>query len=317
MLKNLMLLLVIFSVAYSASIDFTVQNQSCPDNANFLQVIFNLPTCIVERFFSSLVSGFVYSAKEFLENSLNFIVTGPNLDLFCTPYTQIMRILESLYTLALMGVGAYYIATSADVEKRAKAKLWIQNLLYLIVVLAFSFSIFKMIVELNQYITTSIYDTSFSNLLSIQVVFSSLVFAMVLSFNFLSAAALTFFTLITRYLMIPFLLLLFPIAIFLYFMPFTRDWGLFLLKFIVIIIFMTSIDAVLILGLTYLFNSGDPALAGGFVQGIALMLGFGLIGFVNVLIYLIAVFSLVSVVLRVLNAAVSVGWKVAMLLALL
>ena len=317
MLKNMILLLVIFSVAYSTSIDFTVQNQSCPDNANFLQVIFNLPTCIVERFFSSIVDGFVYSAKEFLENSLNFIVTGPNLDLFCTPYTQIMRILESLYTLALMGVGAYYIATAADVEKRAKAKLWIQNLLYLIIALAFSFSIFQMIVELNQYITTSIYDTSFSNLLNIQVVFSSLVFAMVLSFNFLSAAALTFFTLITRYLMIPFLLLLFPIAIFLYFLPFTREWGLFLLKFIVIILFMTSIDAILILGLSYLFNSGDPALAGGFVQGIALMLGFGLIGFVNVLIYLIAGFSLVSVVSRVLNSAVSIGWKVAMLLALL
>jgi succinate dehydrogenase hydrophobic anchor subunit len=124
----------------------TITNQSCPDNANFLQVIYNLPTCTVEKFFSSLVSGFVYSAKEFLENSLNFIVASPNLDSFCTPYTQIMSILESLYTLALMGVGAYYIATAADVEKRAKAKLWIQNVLYLIIVLAFSFSIFKMIV---------------------------------------------------------------------------------------------------------------------------------------------------------------------------
>ena len=317
MLKNIILMLILFTVAYSASIDFTIQNSSCPDNANFLQVIYNLPNCIVEKFFSSLVSGFVYSAKEFLDNSLIFITTGPNLDSFCTPYTQVMRILESLYTLALMGVGAYYIATAADVEKRTTAKLWIQNILFLIVILAFSFSIFKMIVELNQYITISIYDSSFSNLLNIQVVFSSVVFATVLSFNFLSAAALTFFTLITRYLMIPFLLLMFPIAIFLYFIPFTREWGLFILKFTLLIIFMTSIDAILILALSYLFNSGDPVLTGGFVQGMALMLGFGLIGFVNLLIYLIATFSIVSVVLRVLNAAVSVGWKVAMLLALL
>ena len=317
MLKYLALLLVICSIGHSASIGVTVTNQSCPVNADFLTVIYNLPTCIVENFFSSLVSGFVYSAQEFLENSLNFIVTGPNLDSFCTPYTQVMSVLESLYTLALMGIGAYYIATAADPEKRAKAKLWIQNVLYLIITLAFSFSIFGMIVELNQYITTSIYNASFSDLLNIQVVFSSLVFATVLSFNFLIAAALTFMTLLTRYLMIPFLLLLFPIAIFLYFLPFTREWGLFLLKFTVIIIFMTSIDAVLILGLSYLFNSGDPNLAGGFVQGMALILGFGLIGFVNVLIYLIAVFSLVSAGLRVLNAAISVGWKVAMLLALM
>ena len=317
MLKYLIALLVICSVGFSASINVTVTGQSCPNNADFLQVIYNLPTCITESFFSSLVSGFVYSAQQFLINSLNFIITGPNLDTFCTPYSQVMSVLESLYTIALMGVGAYYISSAANVEKRVKAKLWIQNILYLIIILAFSYSIFGMIVELNQYITTSIYNASFSNLLNIQTVFSSLIFATTLSLIFVMAALLTFMTLLTRYLMIPFLLLLFPIAIFLYFLPFTKDWGLFLLKFSIIIIFMTSIDAVLILGLSYLFNSGDPNLTGGFVQGIALMLGFGLIGFVNVLIYLIAAFSLVSVGLRVLNAAISVGWKVAMLLAFL
>ena len=166
MLKYLVLLLIICSIGFSASINVTVTNQACPDNADFLQVIYNLPTCITESFFSSLVSGFVYSAQEFLENSLKFIVTGPNLDSFCTPYTQVMSVLESLYTLALMGIGAYYITTTADPVKRAKAKLWIQNVIYLIIALAFSFSIFGMIVELNQYITTSIYNASFSDLLN-------------------------------------------------------------------------------------------------------------------------------------------------------
>jgi hypothetical protein len=154
-------------------------------------------------------------------------------------------------------------------------------------------------------------------LLNIHVVASSLIFASVLSLNFLTAAGLTFFTLISRYLLIPFLLLLFPIAIFLYFMPFTREWGAFIIKFIIIIIFMTSVDAILISALSYLFSAADPAISGGFTQGIALMLGFGLIGFVNVLIYVIATFSLVSAFMRILNTAMSIGWKLAMLLALL
>jgi len=317
LLKYILFALLIVSFAFSSSIDFRIESTSCPDTASFLEVLYNLPTCIVEKFFTTLVSGFVYSAKEFLDNSLTFIVTGPNLDSFCTPYSQVMRILESLYTIALMGVGAYYIATAADPEKRTRAKLWIQNILFVIIILAFSFSIFKMIIELNQYITTSIYSTSFSDMLNIRMVFSSLVFASILSVNFVAAAGLTFITLLVRYLMIPFLLLLFPISIFLYFMPFTKEWGSFLLKFIFLIIFMTSIDAILVLGMSYLFTSGDPALSGGFVQGMALMLGFGLIGFVNVLIYIIAIFSFVSAVLRVFNSFISVGWKIAMLLALL
>lgn len=317
MLKQLFVLALILSVASAASIDVQIQNQSCPDNANFLQVLFNLPTCIVEKFFTTLVNGLVYSAKEFLENSLNFIVAGPNIDFFCSPYSQVMKVLESLYTIALMGVGAYYIASAADAEKRAKAKLWIQNLFFMIILLSFSFGIFKMILEINQYITASIYSQSFSNMLNIQVVFSSLIFALVFSFNFVAMAWSTFFTLLLRYIMIPFLLLLFPIAIFLYFLPFTKEWGSFMLKFILLIIFMTSIDAVVVSSLSYLLGAGDPNLSGGFLQAMALMLGFGLIGLVNLAIYVIAVLSVVLTVLRMFESAISIGWKIAMLAAFL
>jgi hypothetical protein len=308
---------LITTFVFSTSIDFQIQNQSCPDNANFLEVIYNLPSCIVEKFFSSLVSGFVYSAKEFLESSLKFIITGPDLDSFCSPFTKIMKIIESLYTLALMGVGAYYIATSADPEKRAKSKLWIQNILFMIILLSFSFPIFKMIMDLNLYITTTIYNESFSDMLNVEVAFTSLIFALVLSFVFIIAAGITFLTLVIRYIMIPFLLLLFPLAIFLYFIPFTKEWGSFLIRFMVIIIFMTAIDAIIVLGMSFLFSAGDPNLAGGFVQAITLMLGFGMIGIVNIIIYLIAILSLVMAFLRMFESAISIGWKVAMLAALL
>lgn len=317
MLKQMFFVLLIASFAFSTDINFQIQNQSCPDNANFLQVLYNLPTCIVEKFFNTIVNGFVYSAKEFLENSLKFIITGPNLDSYCSPFTKIMKIIESLYTLALMGVGAYYITTAADPEKRVKARLWIQNVLFMIILLSFSFPIFKMVMDLNLYITTSIYSQSFSDMLNVQVAFTSLIFALVLSFVFIIAAATTFITLVIRYLMIPFLLLLFPIAIFLYFIPFTKEWGSFLLKFIMLILFMTAIDAVIVLGMSYLLGSGDPLISGGFVQAITLMLGFGLIGIVNIIIYVIAVLSLVLAVLRMFEGAISIGWKIAMLAALL
>ncbi len=304
-------------MVFSTSINFTVTGASCPSSASFLDVIYNLPTCIVENFFTSLINGFIYSANQFLSNSLTFIITGPNLNLFCSPYSQVMGILESLYTLALMGVGAYYIATAADIQKRANAKRWIQNILLVIVVLAVSFNIFQMIIELNQYVTTSIYSTALSSLLDIRMSFTSFIFAFILSFNFIAAAGLTFSTLLTRYLMIPFLLLLFPIAIFLYFIPFTKEWGKFLLKFILLIIFMTSIDAILISGLSYLFSIGDPVLSSGFIQGMALMFGFGLIGFVNLLIYIIATFSFLESAFGFFKDITSFGWQIAMLLALL
>lgn len=305
------------SFSFAVSIDVEVESESCPDTLNFLEVLYNLPACIVEKFFSTIISGFVYSAKEFLENSLNFITRGPDINLFCYPYSRVMRILESLYTIALMGTGVYYIVSVTNPEKRSNAKFWIQNIFFMIIALSFSFPIFEMILEINQYITVSIYNESFSDMLTIESSLSSLIFAFVLSISFIFAAALTFITLLIRYLMIPFLLLLFPFAIFLYFIPFSKEWGSFLLKFILIIIFMTSADAVLVLGMSYLFGAGDPNISSGFVQGMALMLGFGLIGFVNIIIYIIALVSLIFAVVRMFESTLSVAWKVALLAKLL
>ncbi len=317
MIKQIFVLLVFVALAFSTSINVQVQNQACPANADFLQVLYNLPTCIVETLFSSLISGFVYSAAQFLGNALNLIVNGPDVTLFCSPYTSVMKVLESLYTIALMGVGGYYIFSATEPEQIAKSKLWIQNIFFMIIILSLSFSIFKMILEVNQYVTNSVYDQAFTNTLNINASFSSLIFGLVFATNSIFAAGLTFFTLLTRYLMIPFLLLLFPCAIFLSFVPFTKAWGSFLLKFIVIIIFMTSIDALLIAGISHLYSVKDPNLAGGFVQATALMMGFGLIGFVNVLIYILATLSLIVAVVKVAQAGFSVAWKIAMLAALL
>lgn len=314
--KQIFFLLLFLSFTFATSIDVQIQNQSCPDNADFLKVLYNLPTCIVEKFFSSLISGFVYSAKQFLENSLNFIVKGPDITLFCSPYSKIMKILESLYTIALMGVGTYYIVNATEPEKRANSKLWIQNIFFMIIALSVSFSIFKMILEINQYITSSIYNNALANL-SIQATFSSLIFAFILSLNFILAAGVTFLTLLIRYIMIPFLLLLFPFAIFLYFIPFTKSWGSFLFKFILMIIFMTSVDAILILGLSFLFSVNDPNISGGFIQGMALMIGFGLIGIINVIIYIIAVLSLIFGAVKMFEGVISIGWKIALLAKLL
>jgi hypothetical protein len=174
-----------------------------------------------------------------------------------------------------------------------------------------------MILDLNLYLTTSIYSESFSDLLTVGTAFSSIVFATIISFNFLLASSLTFFTLLVRYLMLPFLLLAFPVSIFLYFLPFTKEWGAFMVKFSLAIIFMTTIDAIVVLGMSYLFEAGDPLIADGFVNGIALMLGFGLIGLINLIIYAIAVLSLVMAAVKVFESVISIGWKIAMLAALL
>lgn len=317
MLKYIILLLVLISISQATSIEFNITEQTCPTTADFITVLYNLPTCIVERAVTTIIDGLVYSSKQFLENSLNFIITGPNLSLFCSPYNNVMRIIESLYTLALMGFGTYYIVNANDPAKRAQSKLWIQDLLLMIIVLSFSFNLFKILIDLNQYLTTSIYNEGFADLLNIQNDFSSLIFGLLIGFGYAGLSLMTFVTLFSRYLLIPFLLLIFPFAILLYFLPFSKPIGTFILKFTLLIIFMTTADALVILGMSYLLTSGDPLLSSGFLKGLAIMFGFGLIGVINSIIYLVATISVVSIVLKTFEGAISLGWKIAVLASML
>lgn len=316
MLKQLFFLLILAYCIHATSFGIVVQNQTCPDNSSLTFVLQNLPACNAEKLFSTINDGFIYSAKQFLDNTLTFVISSPNTKLYCKPYNALMGVLETLYAIALMIIGGLYIVSANDIQARTKSKIWLQNLMLMILSLTFAFPIFNMILEVNQYITTSIYNQSFLDVFDIQVVFSSLIFSFSFSTFTLFSAALAFFTLLVRYMLIPFLLLLFPIGILLYFLPFTKDWGGFILKFILLILFMTSFDAVLILGVSYLLNSGDPLLV-GFIKGTAIAIGFGSIGFVNVIIYLAAISSVLAFANKITGGIISTLTKAGVLIALL
>ena len=314
-IKALFILLILVSSIFAQSIDIEVNSPACDNEGDLLGAIINLPMCIVEAFFGMLVSGIIYSAKQFFDIAIGFLTATPDLNWFCAPYNSIMSILESFYTIMLMGLGAYYIINSTDVEGRTKSKVWFKNIFFMIIALAFSFSIFGMILDINQYISTSLYSEASEEIFDINAGLSNLIFALVIAFSLLISGMITFFTLIIRYIMIPFLLFLFPIGIFLYFIPATKSWGSFIFKFSLIIIFMTSVDAILLLGMSSMFSAPDPNLASDLIKALALILGFGMIGLVNIIIYIIAILSLVSQAVSIVESIISAIMKIAIIKA--
>jgi hypothetical protein len=64
---------------------------------------------------------------------------------------------------------------------------------------------------------------------------------------------------------------------------------------------MTAIDAVFIAGLASLFSSPDPNLLDSFVKSMAVMLGFGLVGIINLALFVIAMLSVVEPILQTLG----------------
>jgi hypothetical protein len=187
----------------------------------------------------------------------------------------------------------------------------------MVVALSLSFYAFQMLIDLNQYVASEFMSKANLDFFSVGAAFSSVVFLLILSASVAFVFLITFVTLLIRYILIPFLFLAFPIALFLYFIPPTQSWGKVLLQAIGIIVFMTSIDALILLGLSALFHSPDPNLAGDFVHSMAVLLGFGTLGLVNVTLFLFAVLLVVLEGLRGIGEVLSYAVKVAMIASFL
>jgi len=260
---------------------------------DILGALSSLPQGIVESFFSYTVSGLVASTHQLVDSSFQFMFSSPDPAWFCNPYNGIMAIVETLYTLVLTGLALYFILRSNDAEGRANAKKWLSNMLVMIAVLSFSFQIFQAMLDLNTYLAASFASDSMKSVFESPVSFGSAVFALIVLIPSIGAMLLTLVTLIVRYLLIPCLLLFFPFALFLYFVPLTHKWGRAFLSITAAIVFMTAFDALLLLGFSSLFSAPDPNLADSLARAFAILFGFGAIGLANLAIFILAILSIV------------------------
>ena len=291
-MRKIFVLILLFSlsnIAHPAGGNSTI----IIDFSGVINAITNLPNSIVQSFFTYTVSGLSASSQQLVDSSFKFMFSSPDPNWFCSPYNGIMAILETLYSLMLMGVALFFMLRSNDAEGRAAAKSWLQNMLIMVVLLSFSFQIFQMLLGFNTNLATSFARASMKSLFQTPANFASAVFALVILVFSIAGMFLTMITLLMRYLLIPFLLFLFPFAIFLYFTPFTQRWGRTFLAVIAAIVLMTSFDALILLGLSSLFNSPDPNLLDPLAHAFAVLFGFALLGIANLAIFVLALLSIV------------------------
>lgn len=303
--KIFFILIFLASVHYAVSIDVQLPNATCNDTLSFVGSIQHMHQCISESLYTDATNGAIFAAQQFYNSVFDFVVSTPDIKAFCTSYQGLMAILESFYSIMVMGLGAYYIIHSSDVEGRMKAKNWFKNILYMVVFLSFSFILFGILLDLNTQLSSSFYSSANSKTFDIKATENNLFFAFVFAIGLLLNGGLAFVTLLVRYILIPFLLFIFPIGIFLYFIPSTRQWGSFIFTILLLIVFMTTLDSIFIFGFSTLLSSADPIFSDPTLRSWGLIAGFGLIGIVNLIIYVIAILTIISRATSVIAPLVS------------
>jgi hypothetical protein len=217
-----------------------------------------------------------------MELSKTLLTTNPDPSGLQVWWESIILVISSFYLLLFLGIGFMFLFASLDAEKRATAKEWLKNAFLMIVLINISFILYELLLSLTTAITNYLWISGFEQF------FDPNAFSEMGSAGLIVYGITVFLSAITLFIRYVFLLLgvvLFPIGIFLYFIPPLNSWGRMIFNLIGIALFMQFIDVVILVA----SNQAMIQLVGNAGQNMVPALAFTIIFVLNILLMFYAV----------------------------
>ncbi len=217
----------------------------------------NLGSCLPQMFFEFVLGIINAPIQPFLQLTLHLLSEPINLHLFMHFWAIIVYMLSMFYALLLVSAGFSMMLAGPDVEKREKSKEWLKNVVIMIILVQASFFIYQLILDLAAAMTSAtltLVDGNFFLITASSI--SELGLAISLSFAYLATILITSTIFVIRYVIVAIGVVFFPIAIFLYFLPPLKAYGLLIMNFLGTALFITFFDAILLIGFSQLVNVG-------------------------------------------------------------
>ncbi len=215
--------------------------------------LLNLGTCLPQKFFEYLLSILNAPINRFMALNLNLLSERISITVFSDFWVIIVYMLSMFYALLLLATGFSFMMSGHDVVKRENSKQWLRNIVIMIILIQSSFFIYQLAIDLSANMTSatlSLLDRNFFNIsldgitdVALQLPFSLLYITTLIT----SSLILTI-----RYAIVAIGVVLFPLAIFFYFFNPLKQYGVLVLNFLGISIFVTFLDSILLIGFSKL-----------------------------------------------------------------
>ncbi len=250
--------------------------------------LLNLGTCLPQKFFEFISSIINAPIRPFLDLALRLLSNPIDISIFVSFWAIIVYMLSMFYALLLVGTGFNFMISGYDSAKRENAKNWLRNIDIMIILVQASYFMYQLAVDLSAAMTSATLTQVNNNFFYLSVDnLNDLALKIVLGLVYLATLILTTIILVIRYVFVAIGVVLFPIAIFFYFLQPLKSYGVLILNFLGIAVFVTFFDAILLAGFSRL--NGLSIFAN--MQIITLISSFLLI---DVLMLLLMTFSVVK-----------------------
>lgn len=213
--------------------------------------------CLPELFFGYIAHILNLTIQPLLNLTKGLLSANVNLSLFFSLWIIMVYVLSMFYAILIIYSGFQFITSGYDAHKREKAKEWLKNVVIMIILVQSSFFLYELMIQISSVMTStmlSLIDGNFflitvDNIpnVGLELVFYSLYIFMLL---------FTSLFLIVRYGIVAMGVVLFPISIFLYFIEPLKSYGLFILNFLGVAVFVTFFDAIILVVFSELVKIG-------------------------------------------------------------
>ncbi len=213
------------------------------DECNWL----NIGDCLNRALFVFLNALF-YSPLQILVSMVRSMMTETvNLTNLSYMWAIIVYVLSLFYGLLILYAGVNFMLSGYDAVKRSRSKEWFQNIFIMIVLVQMSYYIYGVVLGINAGLTSIVMDRvnmEFFSLATLSI--SNLALSVIFSFWGVATLFGTILLYGLRYAIINVGLVLFPIAIFFYFIPSMKEYGKSIINFLLTSIFISFFSALII-----------------------------------------------------------------------
>ncbi|MFH0955302.1 MAG: hypothetical protein V1777_04325 [Candidatus Micrarchaeota archaeon] len=207
------------------------------------EIMGNLPQAISGALFESLKQSFFGFSQPMLDVAKTLITSNIEPMHFESLWLVFIAIINAFYLLLFMGIGLKFIVGSIDAVEREQSKQWLKKAVFMLVVVNASLLIYSLILQASSGMTTYLWDTQFETLFSPGFAGLDFIWTGILSLFI----ALTTITLILRQIILIIGIMLFPVGLFLYFIPPLESYGKIILNILGITIFMQVLDVIILI----------------------------------------------------------------------
>ena len=255
----------------------------------------NIGQCIINAITGAITGILNLILYPFVEITLSFLRTQPNVSAFYYLWRTIVSIISVLYVVVISFSGLYLILRSDSVEGRIKAKTYLKNAIILIVLIPSSFYLYDLLLKFTSglsnialnHVNESFFYIDYDSI-------GGAIEETIMYLIYLIAIIITLILLAIRYFFASIAIIFFPIGILLYFFPFTQNYGKLILNLILINLFIPFFASIMLAGFSQLAHTG-------IFQNLQTLLATITFITIDVMLLLLALFSVFTGIYQTIN----------------